>query len=73
MDDYRLVMEDVEYAISLIEHRPEQDTVDYKVFDILHEAKELLKEQKKQLDKYHKADTFLETHGWKWERENEKS
>lgn len=73
MDDYRLVMEDVEYAISLIEHRPEQDTVDYKVFDVLHEAKELLKNQRELLDKYHKADTFLETHGWKWERENEKS
>lgn len=67
MDDYRLVMEDVEYAISLIEHRPEQDTVDYKVFDVLHEAKELLKKQREWLDKYHKADTFLETHGWKWE------
>lgn len=35
--------------------------------DLLSEALELLKEQKKQLDKYHKADTFLEAHGWKWE------
>lgn len=31
------------------------------------DALELLKEQQEQLDKYHKADTFLEAHGWKWE------
>ena len=43
MDECRLVREDVEYAISLIEHRPEQDTVDYKVFDVLNEAHEQLK------------------------------
>lgn len=60
MDDYRLVMEDVEYAISLIEHRPEQDTVDYKVFDILHEAKELLKEQ----ETVEHACEILRSNGW---------
>ena len=27
---------------------------------------ELLKEQQKIIDRYHQADTFLESHGWKW-------
>lgn len=28
---------------------------------------ELLKEQRAVIEKYHKADNFLEAHGWKWE------
>ena len=55
MDDYKLVVEDIIYAIDLIEHRPEQDTVDYKVYDVLNESlkqleemNELLKGMKKQ-------------------------
>lgn len=51
MDECRLVREDVEYAISLIEHRPEQDTVDYKVFDVLNEAHEQLKKMEELLKK----------------------
>lgn len=34
---------------------------------LMDDAIELLKEQQEQLDKYHKADTFLEAHGWKWD------
>lgn len=34
---------------------------------LLRDAYELTKSQKEQLDKYHKADVFLEAHGWKWE------
>ena len=34
---------------------------------VLRHALELLNEQQKQLEEYHKADTFLEAHGWKWE------
>lgn len=26
----------------------------------------MVKEQQKTIDQYHKADTFLEAHGWKW-------
>ena len=28
---------------------------------------EIVKEQQKVIEKYHKADSFLEAHGWKWE------
>ena len=28
---------------------------------------ELMKEQQEVIEKYHKADSFLEAHGWKWE------
>ena len=31
------------------------------------DAIELLKEQQAVIEKYHKADSFLEAHGWKWE------
>lgn len=31
------------------------------------DALELLKEQEKIIEQYHKADAFLEVHGWKWE------
>ena len=31
------------------------------------EAINLLKEQKKIIEQYHKADGFLVVHGWKWE------
>ena len=34
--------------------------------DMIARAVELLKKQKQQLEQYHKADSFLEAHGWKW-------
>lgn len=33
---------------------------------LLMDALKLIKEQKKVIDTYHKADTFLAVHGWKW-------
>ena len=30
-------------------------------------ALELLKEQAEIIDRYHKADVFLYTHGWRWD------
>lgn len=30
------------------------------------DALELLKEQRKVIEQYHKADSFLDAHGWKW-------
>ena len=32
------------------------------------DAIELLKEQEAIIEQYHKADTFLDSHGWKWDR-----
>ena len=33
---------------------------------MLRDALELLKEQQKVIEEYHKADGFLAVHGWKW-------
>ena len=33
----------------------------------LGEAIKLIKEQQKIIDQYHKADMFLNAHGWNWE------
>ena len=33
----------------------------------VHEIVDVLKEQEAIIEQYHKADTFLEAHGWKWE------
>ena len=33
---------------------------------LLMDALKLIKEQKRVIDAYHKADTFLAVHGWKW-------
>ena len=34
---------------------------------LMRDALELLKEQDAIIEQYHKADAFLEAHGWKWE------
>ena len=34
---------------------------------LMADAVEVLKEQHTVIEKYHKADSFLEAHGWKWE------
>ena len=40
----------------------------YSCADILKtDALELLKEQQKIIEQYHKADGFLDVHGWKWD------
>lgn len=35
--------------------------------DLLKSAASLIREQRKIIDQYHKADTFLNVHGWNWE------
>lgn len=35
--------------------------------ELMPEAISLLKELERQLEEYHKADTFLAAHGWEWE------
>ena len=32
----------------------------------MRDALELLKEQQRVIEQYHKADGFLDAHGWKW-------
>lgn len=34
--------------------------------ELIKNALELLKEQQKIIEQYHKADGFLAVHGWKW-------
>ena len=46
---------------------PENLNEDNKItYDACVGAITLLKEQERIIKQYHKADTFLETHGWKW-------
>ena len=35
--------------------------------EVMEDALALLKEQEAIIEQYHKADVFLEAHGWKWE------
>ena len=35
--------------------------------ELMADALAMLKEQEAIIEQYHKADTFLEAHGWKWE------
>ena len=39
----------------------------YCLKNIAKDARELLKEQAAVIDRYHKADAFLDVHGWRWE------
>ena len=34
---------------------------------LVRDALELLKEQQKVIEQYHKADGFLDAHGWQWD------
>ena len=43
------------------------ENVDNCVDVLMRDALELLKEQEAIIEQYHKADVFLEAHGWKWE------
>ena len=46
---------------------PEDLNEDNKItYDACVGAIALLKEQERIIKQYHKADTFLEVHGWKW-------
>ena len=35
--------------------------------DLIEQAADRLEEQEKIINQYHRADTFLNAHGWKWE------
>ena len=54
-------------ARDAISRKEEQTSLDYMIDGVLMNCFVMLKEQQKQLEKYHEADTFLEAHGWKWE------
>ena len=41
MMDCNKVIKDIEYAKDLLQNRPEQDTVDYKVYEVLDDALDL--------------------------------
>ena len=54
-------------ARDAISRKEKQTSLDYMIDGVLMNCSVMLKEQQKQLEKYHEADTFLEAHGWKWE------
>ena len=49
MTDCNKVIKDIEYAKDLLQNRPEQDTVDYKVYEILDDALELIHDLRNQV------------------------
>lgn len=51
MDKLKKTINDIEYGKDLLQNRPEQDTVDYKLYDILNNALELLKEQQAEIER----------------------
>ena len=49
MTDCNKVIKDIEYAKDLLQNRPEQDTVDYKVYEVLDDALELIHDLRNQV------------------------
>ena len=49
MTDCNKVIKDIEYAKNLLQNRPEQDTVDYKVYEVLDDALELIHDLRNQV------------------------
>ena len=51
MEDGKLdkIIKEIEYGKDLLQHRPEQDTVDYKVWEILDDALELINDMRQQI------------------------
>ena len=45
--DYQKIIKDIEYGKDLLQNRPEQDTVDYKVWEVLDDTITILKKQRK--------------------------
>ena len=43
------IIKNIEYAKDLLQNRPEQDTVDYKVFEVLDDALDLIKDLQSQI------------------------
>lgn len=54
VDKLKKTINDIEYGKDLLQNRPEQDTVDYKLYDILNNALELLKEQQREISTLHR-------------------
>ena len=49
MIDCNKVIKDIEYAKDLLQNRPEQDTVDYKVWEVLDDALDLINDLRSQI------------------------
>ena len=62
-----LTFEDAEQILVLLKEQEHKDRMFHALEDDWKRLKELLKEQEAVIEQYHKADTFLEAHGWSWE------
>ena len=49
MTDCNKVIKDIEYAKDLLQNRPEQDTVDYKIYEVLDDALDLIHDLRSQI------------------------
>ena len=49
MNDFNKVIKDIEHAKDLLQNRPEQDTVDYKVWKVLDDALYLIHDLRSQI------------------------
>ena len=58
--DYQKIIKSIEYGKDLLQNRPEQDTVDYAVWEILDDALQLITKQDKRLSIKSRMD---ETYG----------
>ena len=47
--EYQKIIKDIEYGKDLLQNRSEQDTVDYKVWEILDDALELINDMRQQI------------------------
>lgn len=67
MENVEKLLADIENGMNAIEQKEQITTLNKMLYGLLMDCSVMLKEQQKQLEKYHEADTFLEAHGWKWE------
>ena len=65
MGDYENVVEMLEKKLATAEENGLNPM--WVTCNALREIIALIKEQETIIEQYHKADTFLESHGWKWE------
>ena len=68
IDRAYIVSRTLESKIAIAENN-DQNTL-FVTIDVLKEILALLKEQQRIIEQYHKADMFLNTHGWKWSENN---
>ena len=63
-----IIIRTLEIKLAMAENRNLNEML--VTIDVMKDILAMLKEQEDIINQYHKADTFLEMHGWKWNDNN---